>query len=391
MVRREVRRTGWAAALGQTGEVVIAWSAIWLAVVAACALRTHASLAELPELACRFDATQYVQIATHGYPEVFQGRSSIGFLPGYPMAIAAVRWLTGASADTAGVAITVVSGLVGAIVFDRLLRQRGTSDQARRWALAVWLVYPWAFFQYGAMYTEPLFGLLALAAFLALEQRRVWLAAALAVPAALTRPTGLALVAGLTVASIWQETLGEPDGPAIGIGERLRNAPARAFAPLLGLGAYVSLGAYSAVRWGRPLAYFQAQAARTESVSIESLSKVHFASTLLKAGSSPAIALNLLASALAVLGVVVAARVWIRRGEPGYAVFLVALVVLQWTNSNNFTSAGRYMSAAFPAAILVGEWAAGHRRWASAFVAGSGAAMVVLATAFAAGSGYPGW
>jgi len=137
----------------------------------------------------RFDTLWYARIAAHGYAP---HEGSTVYFPLYPMLI---RLLGTLFAGNYLVAALVVSNLafIGVLCCLYKLTERlfGGAD-ARRSTLYL-AIFPTAFF-FLAAYTESLFLLLTLAAFLSAHERRWWLAGALGFLASLTRLQGVVLL-----------------------------------------------------------------------------------------------------------------------------------------------------------------------------------------------------
>jgi hypothetical protein len=147
----------------------------------------------------RWDAHYYLGIATGGYrPEVEALRGARAFFPAYPLL---VRGLGGfASMAAAALAATAVSlaALAGGL---RLLHRLTALELDARSADATVLLLafaPVAFF-FSAPYTESLFLLLSVAAFLAARTGRWALAGVAAGLASGTRPTGALLIVPLAI------------------------------------------------------------------------------------------------------------------------------------------------------------------------------------------------
>jgi hypothetical protein len=140
----------------------------------------------------RFDALWYLKIAAQGYAP---HDGSTVYFPLYP---ALIRLLGKALLDHYLVAALVVSNLayVGALfcLYKLTKRQFGRAS-ARRCTMYL-AIFPTAFF-FLAPYTESLFLLLTLAAFLCAYRERWWLAGILGFLSSLTRLQGVVLVAPL--------------------------------------------------------------------------------------------------------------------------------------------------------------------------------------------------
>jgi hypothetical protein len=94
------------------------------------------------------------------------------------------------------VVVTFLCGLGAAIVFYRWCARRASPQKAAT-ALVLLLVFPYAWYLYGAMYADALFVLCAISAFFLVEKDRPVLAGLVAAVATATRPVGIAMVVGL--------------------------------------------------------------------------------------------------------------------------------------------------------------------------------------------------
>ncbi|MEE1756220.1 hypothetical protein PUR26_27875 [Streptomyces sp. SP18CS02] len=156
-----------------------------------------------PTLAASWDSRWYLRIADRGYQDALgttMDSNDLAFFPLYPALIKAVAAVTPGSRASVGLVIAVCCSLAAAwgvfAVGDRLHgRPAGT-------VLAVlWGALPVAVVQWMG-YTESLFtALCAWALYAVLTRRWAW-AAGLAILAGLTRPTGVALAAAVTVSGL---------------------------------------------------------------------------------------------------------------------------------------------------------------------------------------------
>ncbi|MGH9188241.1 MAG: mannosyltransferase family protein, partial [Acidimicrobiales bacterium] len=116
----------------------------------------------------RWDGGWYWGIADLGYAYTPGTQSSVAFFPGYPFAMR----LFGRPIDNiplAGIAITIMSGMLAAVLFWRWCRAR-LSRSAAVTALLLLAVYPYGWYLYGAIYGDALFLAASLSAFLLLER-----------------------------------------------------------------------------------------------------------------------------------------------------------------------------------------------------------------------------
>nr|WP_308427726.1 hypothetical protein [Streptomyces albospinus] len=163
-----------------------------------------------PLLATQWDSDWYLGIAGHGYEHTLGGQgpdgsegyheNNLAFFPLYPVLIKAVAVVMPGSRATAGLLIAVGCSLLAAwgvfAVGDRLHGRRVGTVLAVLWGAAPVAVIEWM------GYTESLFtALVAWSLYAVLTGR--WLAAGgLALLAGLTRPTGLALAAAVSLCAL---------------------------------------------------------------------------------------------------------------------------------------------------------------------------------------------
>ena len=159
----------------------------------ALAARAHGGLATA---LCQFDCFWYARIGTQGYLsdagwDNYGAVPNFAFFPLYPLLLGRLAALTGLSGVAAGMVISNLC-LVGIAVLGlAYLRQAHVFLPAWIWILFL-LAFPNSFFL-SAVYTEALFGLLALGCLHCLATSRPHLAALCAGLAAATRPTGILL------------------------------------------------------------------------------------------------------------------------------------------------------------------------------------------------------
>jgi hypothetical protein len=192
------------------------WSrlAIWLAVLGAPLLvegladevsrrpdvieRTH-ELGTATDVWARWDGYWFVSIAEDGYG-VRDGAAA--FYPLYPGLLAVVGRLLGGHYVLAGVIVSLAATLVVFELLYRLARERLGDDRPARLSVLLLAVFPTSLFLQ-AVYSEALFLMLCLAAFLLAERRHlVWCGVAAGL-ALLTRPLGVALLPALAVL-VWR-------------------------------------------------------------------------------------------------------------------------------------------------------------------------------------------
>ncbi len=279
---------------------------------------------------------------------------------------------TGLPLPLAGILITLACGLGGVVVFSRWADAQeragkvapGSASSAR-WLLLLW---PYAFFLYGAVYSDALFFLLVCAAFWALERDEVWLATLLGAFATACRPIAPAVVAGLLARQLerrWRS------------GERLRPID---FVPALsGLG----LLAWMAYQWhafGTPIAFIEAQAGWHQDPGIRTWLKLGWFQTVHEPHVIGfAIPHALLALLFTALSVPTARKLgW------GYGLYVLLAMGMPLVSSYAWVGLGRYALAAFPGFLTLADLLSTRPRTRWAFLGASALLLVFSASKFAA-------
>ncbi|MEO6958061.1 MAG: hypothetical protein ABI137_15060, partial [Antricoccus sp.] len=137
-----------------------------------------------------FDAAWYYGISQYGYSYIPGQQSSIAFFPTYPLTLSGFGWLFG-NHQVTGVLLSITCGLLSVVLFSSWVRSRLTRNAAITTVLLL-LLYPYAFFLYGAMYADSMFLLTAIGAFMLLERRHFWWAGLVGALATAGRSVGVA-------------------------------------------------------------------------------------------------------------------------------------------------------------------------------------------------------
>lgn len=156
-----------------------------------------------PQLANQWDSRWYLGIADQGYDDVLTGahpHNNLAFFPLYPMLVKAVAAVTPGSRASVGLLLSLAASLIAAwgifAVGDRLYGRRVGVIVA-----VLWGATPVAIVQ-SMGYTESLFtALAAWSLYAVLTERWVW-AGWLSILAGLTRPTGVAVAAAVSIAAV---------------------------------------------------------------------------------------------------------------------------------------------------------------------------------------------
>lgn len=308
----------------------------------------------------QFDGWEYLHIADDGYWYRPGARAPVVFFPLYPLAIRAVRPLTG-NLVMAGVVVAAVAGLAATLLFWRWCTDRGLAPAARATALAVALLYPYGWYLYGAVYSDALFLALVLGAFLLVSKERYVLGGLVGALATAARPTGLALVPGLLLLALESGGALAVPPAATGLVARFRlpvawdrsRFRAALLAPLLSLLGVAAYATYLGVRFGRPFVFATDQS-QYQGSGIKTLFKAGLVADLVR-WDDPIYTLTAAAQAVLVLAVLWSVPGVARRFGWGYGAYVLTLVTILTLVSRDYVGAGRYLIAAFPVAALVGE------------------------------------
>lgn len=189
----------------------------------------------------RWDSVWYLTIAKDGYGSA-HSHAQAAFYPLYPSLMRVLGWVVG-SPLLAGILVSLACFLGALVLLHRLAALELGERDARGTVLLV-AFFPTAFF-FSAVYSESLFLLVSVGAFLAARRGRWAWAGALGGLAALTRNSGVLLLVPLVILFVQQERHGR----------RVRAL----WLALVPLGLAVYLG-YSAIALGDALAPYHAQA-----------------------------------------------------------------------------------------------------------------------------------
>jgi hypothetical protein len=149
-------------------------------------------LGSFTDVWARWDSVFFVRIAEHGYDS-----TSAAFYPLYPGLVALVGRVFFSHYVLAGIVVSLAAALGAFVLLYRVAEERLGADGAQRTVLYL-AVFPTALFLQ-AVYSESLYLLLVLAAFVLAERGRFAAAGVATGLAILTRITGLALLPALAL------------------------------------------------------------------------------------------------------------------------------------------------------------------------------------------------
>jgi Gpi18-like mannosyltransferase len=187
-----------------------------------------------------WDSVHYRSIVTTGYEFVDDGKQhNLAFFPLFPLSIWALINL-GLPFEVAGTLINNLAFLAALCCLYTWLKKHCGLNTAQ-WATVVMSWCPMSMFT-GVIYTEGLYLFLSTAALRAFDQKQYGWTALCGALATATRPTGMALIPALAIAS-WRE-----NRPLV--------AYIASFATAIGLGLF---SLYCAIQFNNPLAFIAAQ------------------------------------------------------------------------------------------------------------------------------------
>jgi Gpi18-like mannosyltransferase len=197
-----------------------------------------------------WDSMHYEDIATTGYEFINDGKMhNVAFFPLFSLIIKLLMYL-GFSFNIAGILVNNLAFL-GAIYCVYFWVKSYRSENEARWATAVLAWCPPSMFA-GVIYTEGLYLFLSAAAMLAFDKSRYGLTALFGALATATRPTGLALIPALIIAS-WKQ----------------RKPPIAYISSLATAAGVLLFSLYCAVTFNDPLAFVEAQKGWRESLGFD--------------------------------------------------------------------------------------------------------------------------
>jgi hypothetical protein len=383
----------------------------------------------------RWDAGWYAGISRHGYSYTPGQASSVAFFPSYPLAMRAVQAVVqDPSHVLAGILVTIACGLAASVVVYRWSRSVTVSPAATvaqriaaaRTALLVVLLFPYAWYLYGAIYADALFLLAVSAAFLLLERDRPVLAGLVAIVATAGRPVGTGVIIGLVAVVLERRRAVELPfldsvrdlgwrGAAVLVRERAGGRPGALLAGVLGVrlaprrlrgrDAGVLLSAAGLGGWmlylgnvfGNPFLFIDVQSAPgwVQPQGPRTWFKVPWLANLQHLHEYVrhphehwdllVLTLGWTFQALLVLGALCLVPAVIRRVGWGYAAYVIGVVAIPLLGSKDWQGTGRYLLAAFPVYFVVGWWLSGRPRLRVGVLTASAVVLIFLASAFARG------
>ena len=332
----------------------------------------------------RWDAEWYRTIVREGYVYFPGPQSSVAFWPSYPMAVKALSWAF-PSIYITGSVLTAVAGAAAVM----MLRKWAGIFVPAKVAMAgvvLFCVYPYSFYLYGAVYADAFFVAAAIGAFLLVERDRMFWAGLVGVIATAGRPAGLVVAAALILRVIERRNVAEGvEGLAARFDPRsMTRSDAPIFLALAGLGGWCT---FLWIKFGDPLLFVTIEGSKgwDQGAGPPTWLKFQLIRDLQNrpfTGST----IGLVFQGLLVFGALALVPLVKRRFGWSYAIYVTGVLALPLLGTKDFLGAGRYLLAAFPCAIVLGELLSARPRLRSVVVAVSLIVMLGFAMAFGRGS-----
>lgn len=341
----------------------------------------------------QYDTGWYVAIAEHGYDQTqvdaFNAgqQSAVAYFPGYPLTVRQVARVTGHDYVLAAQVTTVVSGLAVFLLFWHWCAARLTL-RARRTALLLLAVYPYAWFVYGTGYGDALFIALTIGAFLLLERDRPVLAGIAGAAASATRLVGVGVILGLialvierrgALTRVQSATRRAPWSGWRFDRSKLRRRDAGVLLSLSGIGSYC---VFLSRIVNDPIAFTTVQSAPgwNQGAGPKTWIKYEFFAQVIRGEHTYGIRLVL--EALLCLVFLLAIPLVAKRIGAAYAVYTAVIIGIPLIGSSSMQGFGRYLIGAFPVFAVGGLLLAERTRPRRLVLASSGALLLILASFF---------
>jgi hypothetical protein len=308
----------------------------------------------------RWDAYWYRTIVREGYVSYTGVQSSVAYWPSYPLLVRSVSWMF-PSIFITGSVVTLCSGAAAAVLLRRWVGEF-LPRAAAVTTVALFLVYPYGYYQYGAVYADALFVAATIAAFLLVERDRLFWAGVVGVVATAARPAGVVVAVALVLRLIERRNIarleaGPPEASTrFGLFGRFDpRVLRRSDAPLLlafgGVGAWVL---FLWVRFGDPFLFATVESNWGQGAGPSTWFKLRVFEELrdrpLAAGT-----IGHVVQGLMLFGALALVPRIVRRFGWAYALFTLGVVGLALVGTKDFQSSGRYLIGAFPCFAVLAE------------------------------------
>ena len=315
-----------------------------------------------------YDSGWYANIVQEGYFYTPGKQSSVAFFPLYPLAIRAVQTVV-PDVHRAGVLVTLLCGPLSVLLFLRWARTRGEPTTAFHAAL-LFALYPFTFFLYGVLYSDALFILLVVGAFVLLEEDHLVWAVVLGALATAARPVAPAVVVGLLARRLeWKRERG------------VRWTPLDALPVLSALG-FVAFLVFLQWRFHEPLAFAKVQSAWGQSPGWRSWLKHSWFKSVLSPDSTRDFVFFICLHAALSLGALALLWPTFKRLGWGYGAFCAVMVGIPTVSTKDFMGMGRYLLSAFPLFLTLAVLLRERPRLRQGVLVASSVSLLLISTAF---------
>lgn len=361
-----------AASAAAVCSAIAVWSAAHFGAAPIPAAARAVDLGALARAWARWDSGWYLSIAESGYTYGAGSQGPVAFFPGYPLAIRVIGSL-GIDPISSGFLVTLCCGIFACWLFVRWAATQTESKIAVHGAMLL-VLYPFALYLYGALYSDALLLALIAGAFLCLEQDALIPATLLGAAATFTRPVAPAVVLGLLIRQLERR---RQQGAAI------RPADFLPLAAVAGVGFYMF---FLWQRFGDPLAFLHVQAAPgwDQPPGWQTWLKLTWFRILFPK-VAPLVAIRLIGHAAVALGALALVPATRRYLGWGYAVYVALAVGLPTISSKDFMGLGRYVLSAFPIFLTLALLMRDNPRLFRLWLLGSALALALLTLAWGAG------
>ncbi len=335
----------------------------------------------------RWDAYWYRTIARDGYVYYPGVQSSVAYWPSYPILVRALSWAF-PSIFITGSIVTLCSGAAAAVLL-------------RRWAgvflpraaavttVALFIVYPYGYYQYGAIYADALFVAVTIAAFLLVERDRLFWAGVVGIVATAARPAGVIVAVALVLRVIERRNLARASTAEQSISFWKRFDPRvlgwRESPVLLAFGGIGAWSVFLWVRFGDPLLFATVESSWGQGAGPSTWFKFRIFEELrdrpLAAGTA-----GHLVQGLLLFGALALVPRIVRRFGWSYALFTMGVIGLALVGTKDFQSSGRYLIGAFPCFAVLAEPLVARPPLRALILIASLLALIVMAAAYGRGT-----
>ena len=317
-----------------------------------------------------WDSGWYKLIAEQGYTYTPGQQSPVAFFPLYPLAIRAALAL-GVPIYQAGILITLLCGPLAVVLFAAWARTRVDERTALQAGMLLAL-YPFTFYLYGVMYSDALFVLLVVSAFLLLEKGHLLPAVLVAAISTAARPVAPAVVVGLLVRRLeWKRARGERWTPWD-------------FLPVFSALGFVAYLLFLEQSFGNPFAFVETQGSPGWEQAPGPATWLKF--YWFRVNFDPTVSWDIKArlithAALTLTGLALVIPTFKRLGW-GYAAFTLAIVGMPALSTKDFMGMARYLISAFPLFLTVALLLRERPRLRRGVMAVSAVGLVFLSYSF---------